>query len=290
MAAGDTLSVNRAQNYGARNQLSSRDLMQNYVNMVGLADMADDTNLWMNPFCGCSGGYGAPSVFGQSGMYGMNGANGMYRTNGMKGYGPGSEIPNMSEMDYVMYQGMVEDSTRKENIRNQFASTVYDMAISRQVGILQRQMKNNEQDNVAQEYNKLLDAEKAKYKEAGITELTDKQVKAIAEADYYKIAGKSLTDDLTENGDSPTWQGFKRGLCFGTLTDKKDYKDSMSEITSEGKSKSDKIWKGVGGATGGAATGAAIGTVVGLIAGPIGVGLGAGVGAILGLIGGLIAS
>lgn len=242
---GNNLVVN-----GAGNQQQSRYLTQAYANMAGIADLADDTFVGMNPLCGCAGGYGGSSIFGQSAMYGMNGMNGMY------GYGPGSEVQNMSQIDYLKYQEQLEDfqmakagrQARKQEFA-EFASTAADDVIARQVGTLQRQIKNNEQDHVMKEYNKLLEGVKDKFKEAGYTKIPEDQIKAHAERLYYETTGKSITDDLTENGDSPIWQGIKQGFGCGLgslLTNKKNYKDNIAEITGEEKSTSDKVWQGIG--------------------------------------------
>jgi len=214
---------------------------QLYANQAGVADLADDTFVGMNPLCGSG------SVFG--GSYGMGmGSMGM-------GYGPGSEVMNMSQIDYLKYQETMENFQLAKQGRQkkalefaEFASTAADDVIARQTGILQRQVRNNEQDYVMGEYNKLTEAVKAKFKEAGYVNVPEAEVKAHAERLYYQATGKSITDDLQEHGDSSFVQGLKQG-AFGLgwlVANNKNYKDNISDMTGEPQSVSDKIWKYVG--------------------------------------------
>ena len=198
-----------------------------------------------------SGGMGAGMGYG--GGMGMNYGGGM----GM-GYVPGSETMNMTQEQFLQHQEKMENYQIEKQVRQQkklanaeFSSTAAEDSITRQIGILQRKIKNNEQDNVYTEYNKLINEVEIKLKEGGyIGEHTDKnQIKAYAEKLYLKSTGKSVTEDLTQNGDSGFVQGLKQGIgCgFGSLfTNKKNYEDNISAITGEAKSSTSSTWKAVG--------------------------------------------
>lgn len=183
-----------------------------------------------------------------------------------QGYGPGSEVSNMTQMEYLKYQEDMENFQIDKQLRQQkkmasaeFSTTAADDSITRQIGVLQRKIKNNEQDCVYSEYNKLAQLVDVKLKEGGYisADAPKDQVRAHAEKMYFEATGKSVTDDLTENGDSSFTHGLKQGFCGvgWMLTNNKNYEDNISDITGECKDSSASTWQKVGIATSAVVTG-----------------------------------
>ena len=232
-------------------QRQMMDPSQYYGNSYATQVMNSDSDfMGLSPINGVSGGNG---IFGGGMMGGM--MPGMM--GGMNGYGPGSECMNMSQIDYMKYQERMEDYQIDKQVRqkhklanSEFSATAAEDVITRQIGVLQRKIKNNEQDSVFPEYNKLVKAVEEKLKEGGyVGEHTSKdQIKAHAEKLYFEATGKSVTDDLAANGDSGFVHGMKQGVGgFGwMLTNKKNYEDNISDITGEDKSGTSTAWQKVG--------------------------------------------
>jgi len=247
--------VDPAQSYAnsyANNIMNSDEDFAGLGQIGGAAYMNNNSNIF-----GIGMGYGGEMNYG--GGMGMGYGGGMNYGGGMgMGYGPGSETMNMTQEQFLQHQEKMENYQIEKQVRQQkklanaeFSSTAAEDSITRQIGILQRKIKNNEQDNVYTEYNKLINEVEIKLKEGGyIGEHTDKnQIKAYAEKLYLKSTGKSVTEDLTQNGDSGFVQGLKQGIgCgFGSLfTNKKNYEDNISAITGEAKSSTSSTWKAVG--------------------------------------------
>lgn len=223
----------------------SQYLRQAYASQAGLSDYADDSLVGLNPMMsGLGMGFGGPS-FGGLGCFGM--------------YGPGSEIQKMSMPEFMQYQEGMENYQMDKQVRQKhkydasaFASTAAEDVTTRQIGILQRKIKDNEQDSIFNEYSKLTDAVKEKFAEAGYTDVPEKQVKAYAEKLYYEQTGKSLTNDLMNSGDSSFMYGLKQGAGFGLgrlLTNKNSAAKNLSRITGEDIPADENRWKYVGVAT-----------------------------------------
>lgn len=231
-----------------------------YANMSSMID-GDGTFMGMQPLCSPFGNSVFGNNFGMNGMYGMGGMNGMY--NPMCGlgpcnsrFGPGSEVMNMSQIDYLRYQENIEEYMLKKQVRQhkmagalEFSSQAHDDTIARQIGVLSNLIKENEQDKFIGQYEKLITLTKEKLAHEGIEHATREQIKARAEKLYFESTGRSMVDDLTENGDGGFVQGLKQGVGVGVgsyFANTRNYKDNIAEITGEEKSKSDNAWKWVG--------------------------------------------
>ena len=113
------------------------------------------------------------------------------------------------------------DSNLALSKQNQAASrltTSSDDSISRQVASLQRQVQGNKQENIMQEYNKLIEAVAQSFEDAGYTDVSEAQVKATAEKMYAQLTGNALVDDIKSHSDSSFKQGWKRVVSFGIST------------------------------------------------------------------------
>lgn len=127
------------------------------------------------------------------------------------------------------------DSNLQLSRQNQAASrltTASDDSISRQVASLQRQVQGNKQENVMQEYNKLIEAVAQSFADAGYTNVSEAQVKATAEKIYAQLTGNALVDDIKAHGDSSFTQGWKKVVSFG-ISDGKSANENIQEITGE---------------------------------------------------------
>lgn len=253
--------VNPAQYYAnnyATQAINSDESLMGITPIGGAAYMNNYSDIYggMNP--GGLGFGGMMPGMGTGIMPGMG--------TGMMGYGPGSEVMGMTQEQYLKYQEKMENYQIDKQVRQQkklanaeFSATAAEDSITRQIGILQRKIKNNEQDSVFAEYNKLLNAVEVKLREGGyISGKVDKnQVKAHAEKLYFEATGKNITNDLAENGDSSFVHGLKQGAFgFGfLLSNNKNYKDNVSAITGEAKDKSSSAWQAVGTAVSGLLTG-----------------------------------
>ena len=105
------------------------------------------------------------------------------------------------------------DSNLQLSRQNQAASrltTASDDSISRQVASLQRQIQTNKQENIMQEYNKLLETVRQLYEEAGYNNVSDAEIKATAEKMYAENTGNPLVDDIKAHSDSSFVQYYFR--------------------------------------------------------------------------------
>lgn len=230
----------------------------------------DDGFMGMGPIGGEACMNSTNSIYGGNNMYGGLGGCGMP---GFAGAGGGAELYNMSLEDQAKYQERLENYQIDKQVRlkhkinaAEFESGAADDAVTRQIAILQRKIKDNEQDSVMKEYNKLLTAVETKLINGGSIQQrgSKDQVKAYAEKLYLQSTGKSVVDDLAENGDSSFTHGLKQGALFGAgslLTNNRNYEENISAITGEDESSTSKTWKTVGvgtsvGITGGLLLGA----------------------------------
>lgn len=233
------------QNSYAAQVLNSDESLMGLSPIGGEAYINNNSTIFGN-------GFGTYPGFGGGIMGGMG-----YGMGCGMGYGPGSEVMNMSQIDYLKYQEKMENYQIDKQVRQQkkvasaeFSATGAEDALTRQIGVLQRKIKQNEQDSVLQEYNKLVQLAEHKLREGGYVngQVSKEQVKAYAEKLYFEATGKSVVNDLTENGDSGFVQGLKQG-AFGAgflFANKKNYEDNVSAITGEAKNSTSSTWKAVG--------------------------------------------
>lgn len=218
-----------------------------YINQVGLSDMCDDTFMGTSPM-GMNG-----SLFGGCG-YGMGYGMGMGY-----GYGPGSEVMNMSQADYLKYSDQLRDMQfdSRLNLHKKMEATDYAMSspqdkVTAKASVLQMAIRQNNQDHVGAAFTDLQEAVKEKLKEInpGLTEEEmDKTIKSQTAKAYTEATGENLRQALQTNGDSEFIHGMKQGTGIGYfLTNEKNYKDNLYDITGEQVTTADKAqrWLGVG--------------------------------------------
>lgn len=223
----------------------SQYLRQAYASQAGITDMSDDSLIGLNSLTGGYGlGFGGPS-FGGLGYYGM--------------YGPGSEVREMTMPQYLKYQEDMENEGMKKQVRQKhlyeatnFSASAQENDITRQVSILNRKIKDNEQDSIFKEYSRLTEAVKEKFAEAGYNNVPPEQIRTEAERLYQVKTGKSLTNDLMNSGDSSFMYGLKQGAGFGLgslFTNKNSAAKNLSLITGEDIPADETRWRYVGLAT-----------------------------------------
>lgn len=232
----------------------SQYLRQAYASQAGISDMSDDSLIGLNSLTGGYNlGFGGMPSFGGLGCYGM--------------YGPGSEVRDMSMPEYLKYQEDMENEGMKKQVRQKhlyeatnFRASAQENDITRQVSILNRKIKDNEQDSIFKEYTRLTDAVKDKFAEAGYTNVPDDQIRTEAERLYATKTGKSLTSDLMNSGDSSFMYGLKQGAGgLGFLfTNKNSAAKNLSLITGEDIPADENRWRYIGIATSAGLTAAAI--------------------------------
>lgn len=209
----------------------------------------------------------------------------------------GSIYPNFTgtgAFNYDQYYEQMrrnQDSMMDNNLHNTQRMRQYDFqANSAQLKIkeaavtLHEKICQNEQDQVKDALNAFINTVKETYAPNGGVD--DIQILAYAE-DLYKQTngGKSLRDDIRENGHGSFVHGFLQSVTFG-LYDNTTPEENISNFTGQPVGNKEKAYKKAGNTAGGMAAGATTGAIVGGLVIPV---IGAGVGAIIGgAIGGII--
>lgn len=232
--AGEALSFNpTGMNY-------QNGLTRAYSNYVGLTDSISSFDSDLGSSClGLNG-----SIMG--GGFGNYGCMGYY--------GPGPEV--RTQEDYLRWQEKMENFQIEKQIRQkekveyaEFKTTSSKDAITREIGNLQRQIAENEQDKVVATYGKITEAIRQKFKESGHRNVDEGQVKAYAEKLYYEATGTKISEDIKAHGDSSFVKGLKDGAFFGLgslLNDKTSSAENIAALSDESVSKSDEVglWTG----------------------------------------------
>lgn len=248
-------------------QMPSNYWIQAYANQAGMFDMDSDM-MGLNTLGVYNPMSMNGSLFGGMGMMG-----GMYPG---YGYGPGSEIRNMSQADYMDYQADLAKKQMRQQLELgrqksglEFAQTAADDTVVKQAGILQRKIVKNEQDKVMGEYQKLIQATKEKLEEEGVDvhSLSEEQVKTYAQKMYAEATGSNIITDLEANGDGMFTKGLKEGIGCGLgalITNERTAKENIEAIlagTTDSKdgtastlNDEDKAWRWTGRILSGAAT------------------------------------
>lgn len=233
---------------------------QMYANTAMMSDFTDDTFIGLNALGGAgymSNPYSmSGSIFGGDFMGGGFG--------GYGGYGYNQELMRMSPKERMEYMADMEDYQIQRQIQRRktmdaanFQVQAADDVITRQIGNLQSVVGRNEQDYVMTEYGKLTNAIRNKFKEAGYTNVPEEQIKAHAEKLYYETTGKSLLNDVQENGHSSFVTGLVDVFGFG-LGNEKSASQNIANITGQSETKAEKGWRWVGKITAGLIAGAGI--------------------------------
>ncbi|MGN1124886.1 MAG: hypothetical protein ACI4SM_01745 [Candidatus Gastranaerophilaceae bacterium] len=197
-----------------------------YMNSMNIMDaplMNASTAMGMNPF-------------------GMDYSMGMGYGYGMGAWNPQYQMNVMQQWDNFGINRQVQTYQNQNNAQFKMASQTE--AISRQINILQNQIKADNQDNVKKEYDKLLVAVNNSYgsqMQTGLTaEEKDAQIRAYAERLYTQQTGTYITDDIREHSSNSFVSGLKRVLTLGlgskTTADENIAKIEGTDLTRKTKS------------------------------------------------------
>lgn len=151
------------------------------------------------------------------------------------GYGmmfnPSVQISYMNQMDQFGIDRQVNLYKGQNNAQYQMSAQTD--GITRQVQILSQKARNNEQNNIQAEYNRLVAAVKDTYgsQMSGLTaDQKEAQAKAYAERIYMQQTGAMLTDDIERNAGGSFVEGFKQVVTFG-LGNRTTSQENISKIT-----------------------------------------------------------
>lgn len=165
---------------------------------------------------------------------------------------PQYQMQTMQQWDNFGVGRQVAAYQNQNNAQFQMAAQTEN--ISRQIQILQTEIKSNHQDNVKAEYNKLLAAVKASYGSqiaSGVSaEEAEAQVKAYAERLYAQQTGSYITDDIKNNSSGSFWSGVKQVLSFG-FGNKTTADENISMINGTKQTTANKASKVAGNVVGG---------------------------------------
>jgi hypothetical protein len=214
---------------------------------------------------------------------------------GVSATAPGG-VTNPGGIDYdAYYQRMAENQARmsaynmQQAMRYRQESLVNSAPMERiknAVTILQEKVVQDEQTHVQGAFANLIEAVRDAYDPDNTAD--DETIKIRALTLYQQQTGRSLTEDLRENGRSDMLQGFLDGLGLGLFGTGRTAEDNIAEITDQPASTKAKEYQAAGEVAGFTTTGAGIGAAIGACFGGIGAGpgalVGAGVGAVVGFI------
>lgn len=237
---------------------TSNYLAQNYASQVGLYNAFDKAtngdglgfdgalcSLNSSPFSMNNsiynmGGYGDYGGIGYSGIGNMNfgggygmGNRAMAMYNNMTPEEMAAErlklnklqMASQEELENYQIDAQVRRKHKMEGAEFRYNSP--NDLMTRQIGNLQKEVKENEQDHILSEYGRLKETAIDKLKEAGIINPDEAQIRAYIEKEYFKATGKGLAEDIEANGDSSFLHGLKQGsgLGLGALFTNKQSKD-----------------------------------------------------------------
>lgn len=243
---------------------ASQYLHNYYSSMVNLNNMASNQGFDE----GFQYNFGAnSSIFGQN--YGAMGAGGYNNYGNYGNYGgynsryPGSETQNMSLVDLDAYQTKRAKLQMDQQIELQqhaasaeFKVNGSDSAVKNYVGFLAEAMKENNQKEVGETYDKLKIAVKNKLKESGVYEppvgsaeskAYDDKVNAYVAELYFRTTNTNMMDDLKKNGSGAFATGFKNGLDpFHWFTNKDSVADNVQKMGGPAPAETEESTKTVG--------------------------------------------
>lgn len=211
-------------------------------------DYFDDLDMNFNSYSSMTGG----SIFdGYSGMgmgmmpVGTNGNNQSYFNN-MKDY----------QKFYIDYNVDQQNMQRNADLRINASLE----GIKGAAAVLQDKIKQNEQDQIPQAFQAYLNSVSAAYGEG-----TEKELKARALTLYQNMTGKSLIQDLRDNGHSSFVQGMLQSALFSTAY-RTSAEDNISQITGQPVGTTDKAEHAAGRLAGAGVVGLAAGGIAKSIA------------------------
>lgn len=227
-----------------------------YTNQIAMNDLSGldlyaPTGMTMDPMLTMNG-----SIFG-SPMMGMGGLG-----YGGMGYGMGYGMYPMAGGNYEDYYRNYEkyqDFMINNQVRQQQKMRNADLllnspqeGIQKQAAILHEKILRNEQGQILKAYASFKESVRNMYGD----QATDEQIGNRASTIYKQLTGKSITDDIRENGRDSLTQGFLQTVTLG-LADGKSAEENVAALTGQPVGRKDKTKKIIGNITGGALIGGA---------------------------------
>ena len=124
---------------------------------------------------------------------------------------------------------------------------------------LQEKIKTNEQEQIKEAYARFKESVRSLYPNASEEDLANRTSTL-----YAQCTGKSIVDDIRENGRDSLTQGFLQSVTFG-LVDGKTAEENISELTGMPVGRYEKMKKIAGNAAGGAVVGGLGATLLGAL-------------------------
>lgn len=176
-------------------------------------------------------------IYGYNNAMSMNGSI-MPSFMGMgMGINPDQQIQYMDKWNKYNVDSQVSQYNRQRSAN--FQMQAQDDVVSRQIQILNAQIRNNSSDKIQAEYGKLLNTIKSTYSDSfnGLSsEASDERAKAYAEKLYTQQTGQSITDAIGANSSGNFATGFKKVVSFG-LCNSSSASDNIAAINGTGASK-----------------------------------------------------
>jgi hypothetical protein len=224
-----------------------------YTNQIAMNDLSgldlySPTGMGIDPMLSMNSSIFGSSMLGMGGYYG--GGMGMtYPTMGMSG--------NYEDYyrNYEKYQDFMIDNQVRQQQKMRGADLRLNSpqeGVQKQAAILHEKILRNEQQQILQAYASFKESVRSMYG----SQATDEEISNRASTIYSQITGKSLVDDIRENGRDSLTQGFLQTVTFG-LADGNTAEENISALTGQPVGREDKMKKIVGNVAGGAVVGGA---------------------------------
>ncbi len=196
------------------------------------------------------------SSYPMYGNYGMDGS--IFSTVPMYGGG----LVGSNTQDYFNQMRQYQQFYNDYNVDQQKMNRNADLRINASMEAIQTayngwkdKIEKNEQGQILEAYNKYVQAVANAYGQG-----TEQEIGARAATLYNQLAGRSIVQDLRENGRGSFGQGFTSTLCFG-LYNAKSAEDNIAAITGSPVATSDKASQNLGRLTGAAVVGVGLGLI-----------------------------
>ncbi len=178
-------------------------------------------------------------------------------------YNPQMYMNNMAQWDKFGVQRQVDTFQSQNNAQFKMASQTN--RISKQIQVLNERVQENDQNQIHEEYEKLVQAVKDTYG----TQLTqglpenqaELQVKAYAENLYAQQTGTVLSDEVRKKGDNSFVSGVKQVLTLG-FGNRITSEENAANIQGSNLAKDESAKKTAGKVAGGVLGALAIGSVI----------------------------
>ena len=163
------------------------------------------------------------------GMMGMNGSIfGSVPFGGCMGGGATTKdyFNNMKEYQQFYNQYNIDQQKMQRNADLQINASME--SIQEHAANLKDKIEHDEQDQIMEAYNKFIDSVKHAYGEGTQEEINSRALSAYAQMN----GGRTLIQDLRDNGHSSEVQGFIQALTLGTYA-KNSAEDNIAKITGQ---------------------------------------------------------